>query len=226
MANNQTNTDHTAIDELNDSITGIGETVKRNSKALTIACISLAAIVGAVLIYIYAVRMPGIQHANDAIGEADLTLALGQDSLALEQYKAVADEYGYDAGNRAKLQAAILLYQKGEYEQAISYLDSYKPTDPIIGASALALHGDCLVNLDKNEEALGYFRKAVKQSDSNPYYTPAFMLKEANVLRAMGNYKEEAAVYSEINTRFPDYGQLINADMEKYQRRAEMQAAE
>lgn len=81
------------------------------------ACVALVAVVAAVLIYIYAVRQPGIRQANDAIGQADLTAVMGNDSLALQQYKAVADDYGYDAGNRAALNAAIILYQQGKYHK-------------------------------------------------------------------------------------------------------------
>ncbi|MDE6177055.1 MAG: hypothetical protein K2F71_05885 [Paramuribaculum sp.] len=217
---------HTSIDELNDSLTGLTDKVQNNSRTIMWACIILAAIVAGVLIYVYAVRQPGIQKANDAIGEADFTLISGNDSLALEQYKAVAADYGYDAGNRARLQAAILLYQKGEYQQAIDQLDGFKATDAIIGANAYALKGDCYVNLDNNTEGLACFKKAVDQSDNNPYLTPAFLMKEANVYRAMADYKAEAAIYRSIIDNYPGYGQMIGADMQKYLRRAEIQAGE
>lgn len=225
MAKNNTNEEiHTSIDDLNDSLTGLTTKVQKNSSTIMWACIILAAVVAAVLIYIYAVRQPGIQKANDAIGEADFSLILGEDSLALAQYKAVANEYGYEAGNRAKLNAAILLYQKGDYAEALSMLRDYSAKDDIIGACAYSLEGDCYVNLDQNSEALACYDKAISQSDENPHFTPAFMMKKANVLRAEKKYAEEAEVYRTIIDKYPTYGPQIGADMQKYLRRAELEA--
>lgn len=217
---------HTSIDDINDSLTGIGEKVQKNSSAIMWACIILVAVVAAALIYVYAIRQPGIQKANDAIGQADFTLLMGNDSLALEEYKAVANDFGYDAGNRAKLNAAILLYQKGSYEEALNMLKSYSPKEAIIGANAYSLQGDCYVNLKDYESALGCYEKAIKQSDDNPYFTPAFMMKEANVYRELKNYKAEAELYRQIIDKYPTYGDQIGTDMEKYLRRAEIQAGE
>lgn len=226
MANNKIAETQTPIDEINDSLTGIGEKVKKNSSALMWAAIILCVVVAAVLVYIYAIRMPGIRKGNDAIGQADLTLVMGNDSLALEQYKNVAAEYGYDAGNRANLNAAIILYAKGDYQQALEYAKKYSPKEDVIGAAAIALQGDCYVNLKDYDQAINCFKKAVKQSDNNPYYTPAFMMKEANVYRELKNYNAEADIYRELIEKYPTYGDQIGADMEKYLRRAEIEAGE
>lgn len=217
---------HTSIDDINDSLTGIGVKVQKNSGAIMWACIILAAVVAAALIYIYAVRQPGIQKANDAIGQADFTLLMGNDSLALEEYKAVANDYGYDAGNRAKLNAAILLYQKADYKEALEMLKDYSAKEAIIGANAYSLEGDCYVNLKEYDNALGCYDKAIKQSDDNPYFTPAFMMKKANVYRELKNYKAEAETYRQLIDKYPTYGDQIGTDMEKYLRRAEIQAGE
>ena len=84
--------------------------------------VAVLAVICLILVWIYAVRRPGIEAADNAVGQADLTLNLGNDSLALVQYKQVADDYGYEAGNRAALNAAILLYKNKNYEEAITYL--------------------------------------------------------------------------------------------------------
>ncbi len=113
MAKNKPEETRTKIDDINESLSSVEQKVQNNQKAIMWGAIILAAIACLVLIYIYAIRRPGIQSANDAIGQADMELALGNDSIALMQYEQIADEYGYDAGNRANLNAAILYYQKG-----------------------------------------------------------------------------------------------------------------
>lgn len=223
------NTNHgeetrTSIDEVNDTLTGLGERVQKNPKTIMYACVAVAAVVIAVLVYVYAVRQPGIQSANDALGQADIELLMGNDSIALAKYQQVADNHGYKAGELAGLNAAILLYKDKKYEEAIKYLNGYSSSESIISAGAKSLEGDCYVNLKKYAEALDCFKKAISLSDGNPAYTPAFMLKEATVLREMKDYKAEAAVYEEIVKEYPNYGPQMGIDVKKYLERAKAQA--
>lgn len=194
--------------------------IKNEAKARKIimwALVAAAIVVIAVLVYVYCFRTPDIEKGNQAIGEADTALIIeGNDSTALAQYELVASKYGHHAGNRANLNAAILLFQKGEYDKALSYLKNYSPSEAIIGAAAASLEGDCYVNLDKLPEAVKSFKKAIKLSDDNPAYTPFFMMKLATVLTAQNDYAAAADLYNEINTKYPAYGPQSNIDIEKY----------
>ncbi len=209
--------------------------VKKTQRTMAWCLITAAAVLIIILIYIFAIRRPGIEAADKAIGQADTSLALGQDSLALAQYKQVADNYGYDAGNRAALDAAILLYQQAsdmsdkaqrdeKLNEAIKYCSKYDATESVIGAAAQSLEGDCYVNLGQYEQAIACYEKAIKTSDKNPYYTPLFMMKEATVQRELKNYKAEAAIYQQIVDEYPSYGQMYGIDMQKYLDRANAQA--
>ena len=113
MAKNNEPETRTKIDDINDSLSSIEQKVQNNQKVIMWACVAVAAVVCVVLLYIYGIRKPGIESANNAIGQADLELAMGNDSVALAQYMQVADEYGYEGCNRAHLNAAIILYQQG-----------------------------------------------------------------------------------------------------------------
>ena len=87
---------------------------------------------------------------------------MGNDSVALAKYQQVAADHGYDAGNLANLNAAIILYKEGKYEEAISYLKNYSASESVIGASAKSLEGDCYVNLKQYPQAIDCFKQAVK----------------------------------------------------------------
>jgi tetratricopeptide (TPR) repeat protein len=185
---------------------------------------AVVVVVAAVLIYVWAFRQPAIDRGNDAIGQADLQLVLGNDSLALAQYQAVANSDSYDAGNRAALQAAILLYKQGKYQEALNYIGKFDADESIISAGALSLKGDCLVNTDKLDEALACYEKAVKASDENPVYTPFFMLKQARVYRAKADYASEAKIYQQVKDEYPQYAGNYNIDIDKYIERAKAQS--
>lgn len=220
MANKNEQESQNAIDNLNDSLTGIEEKVANNQKTIMWVCVGIAAVVAIILIYMFAVRKPGIENANNAIGQADLEMLNGNDSTALVQYQNVANEYGYDAGNRAALNSAIILYKQGKYQEAIDYLQKYSGNESVIGASAKALEGDCYVNLDKLDEAMACFNEAVKISDNNPALTPYFLMKKANVLNAQKKYTEEATTYQMILDEYPSFGNQMQIDFEKYVERA------
>lgn len=220
MANNNQNEPHSGIETLNDSLTGIEQKVEKNQKLIVWACTAIAAVVAVILIYIFAIRKPGIESANSAIGQADLELIMGSDSTALAQYQAVADEYGYEAGNRAALNAAIILYKQGKYQEALNYLGQYSSSENVIGATAKALEGDCYVNLDQLDQAISCFEKAVKISDENPSLTPYFLMKEANVYSAQKNHAKEAEVYETIIENYAEFGPRMNIDFQKYLERA------
>lgn len=226
MANNNQNEKPTGIETLNDSLTGIEQKVEKNQKAIMWACLGAAAVVVLILIYIFAIRKPGIENANNAIGQADIESIMGSDSTALVQYQAVADEYGYEAGNRAALNSAIILYKQGKYQDALNYLSKYSSKENVIGATAKALEGDCYVNLDQLDQALDCFEQAVKISDNNPSLTPYFLMKEANVYHAQKNYAKEAEVYETITEKYADFGPRMNIDFQKYLERAKALAGE
>ncbi|ROS89220.1 tetratricopeptide repeat protein [uncultured Duncaniella sp.] len=222
MANNKpVEETRNSIDEVNDTLTGIGEKVQSNPKVIVWGCIAVAAVVAVILIYVYAIRQPGQNAANNALGQADIELLMGNDSVALAKYQQVAADHGYDAGNLANLNAAIILYKEGKYEEAIGYLKNYSASESVIGASAKSLEGDCYVNLKQYPQAIDCFKQAVKISDNNPHYTPAFLLKEATVLREQKDFKAEAAVYEQILKDYPTYGSEIGVDIKKYLERAQ-----
>ncbi|MDE6322904.1 MAG: tetratricopeptide repeat protein [Paramuribaculum sp.] len=225
MSTNKENETKTGLDNLNDSLTGIEQTVEKNQKLIMWGCIGVVAIVAIILIYMFAIRKPGIENSNNAIGQADLEMLVGNDSTALVQYQHVADEYGYDAGNRAALNAAILLYKKGKYQEALDYLAKYSSKENVIGATAKSLEGDCYVNLDKLDEAIACYEKAVKISDKNPALTPYFLMKEANVYNARKDFTKEAEAYQTIIDEYPSFGPRMNIDFEKYVERANALAA-
>jgi len=172
------------------------------------ASIAVAVVVIAVLAYIYLYKQPAVQKANEAIGEADrIALFENNDSTALAAYEAVADDYGFDAGNRAKLEAAIMLYQQGEYQKALDYVSKYDNTDDVIAPLALGLKGDCLVNLDRNADAVKAFKKAIGESNDNPQLVPYFLQKLATIYTAEGNHADAIDAYKEIEQKYPFYAQ-------------------
>lgn len=214
MAKKNEPVEQTSLDQFNDKLTKMSLNVKKNQKKILWISL-LAAIVIAGLLYYFMVSRPKAEMAkHDHIAVADREAMMGNDSIAIDLYRQVADEGG-EAGNRAKLQAAIMLYNQGKDAEALQLVSDYDPKDALIGAAAYSLKGDCLVNLDRFDEAVDAFKKAIKQSDSNPYYTPYFMQKLARVYGAQGKYAEQLAEYQEIMDKYPVYNEAQGINIEK-----------
>lgn len=224
MANNKNTAPETqnAIDNLNDSLTEMSNKVENNKKPIMIAIVAIVVVIGAVLLF-QNHRKNNSDNANVEIGKADTEMILGNDSLALVQYMKTA-QMGHDAGNRAALNAAIMLFNDKKYDEAIQYINKYAPKEAIVGAAAYSLKGDCYVNLDKLPDAVKAFKDAIKQSDKNPYYTPYFMLKLARVYRAQNDFNAELKLYEEVKKEYPAYAASTNLNIDKYIERARLSA--
>jgi tetratricopeptide (TPR) repeat protein len=192
------------------------ELAQKSKKIVTWSLIGVA-IVLVIGGLIYWMHSSGESKANDAIGAADLEM---NDSIKFAMYKKIADDGSYKANERAKLMVAIKYYQDGKYNEALSYLDKASVGSDIIQTGAYSLKGDCYANLNKLDDALDCFKKALSEADNNPQLVPFILFKEANIYRAQKKYSDELDVLTTIRQDYPGY---IN-DIDKYYERAKAAA--
>ena len=213
-------TTRTSIDELNESLSSIEQRVENNKKSIYWVVGAIIVVAAVIMGYVYGIHNPNMNEARTEIAKADMEVSLGNDSLALAQYKSVADNFSNSAANRANLDAAILLYEDGKYEEAAAYINKFDAEGVIVGPASQSLLGDCYVNLKKYDEALGAYDKAISLSNDNSLYTPLFMIKKATVYRELKNYAAEADVFQTIKDKYPTFTKSYNIDIDKYIDRA------
>lgn len=209
----------TSIDELNESLSGLEQRVEQNKKSVIWYAVALLVVIGLGLGYYYG-KKSAKEDAGEMIGKADIELMQGNDSVALAQYQAVAAEYSNGVANRANLNAAILLYQKGNYEEALKAVENYDVEEELVGAASQSLKGDCLVNLKKYDEAVVAYDEAISVANGNELYAPVFMMKKATVLSAQQKYSDAAAIYQNIKDNYSKYVNAYRVNIDKYIDRA------
>ena len=219
MAKKQNQAARTTLEEVNESLTSAAQRIEDNKKYISwaLAAIAVLAVLAGGYIFLH---NKNIQEAKTMIGDADIALLQGNTDQALKEYEKVADAYGNKTAERAHLNAAILLYEKGEYEKAAKHLEDFSPKGNLIGPASQSLLGDCYVNLKKLDKALSAYDKAISLTGNNEVYAPAFMIKKATVLHEQKKYAEEAAVYQTIKDDYPTYGQMTGFNVDKYLERA------
>lgn len=194
---------------------------KKYRKQLTAFFIAVVVVLIALLVW-FLVRQSQVAKADQAIALADVEQ---NDSIALNLYKDAAT-HGTKSGDRAKIESAIRLYQAGNYEEAVKYLNDASASDEIVAAGIETLKGDCYVNLQNYDAAIKAYEKAVKEANHNSQLVPIILIKEANVYREQKNYAAEAKAYGKIVEEYPTYGDAANLDIRKYYERAKAAAAE
>ena len=219
MAKKQNQAARTTLEEVNESLTSAAQRIEDNKKYISWALAAIAVIALLAGGYIF-LHNRNLQEAKTKIGDADIALLQGNTDEALKEYEKVADAYGNKTGERAHLNAAILLYEKGEYEKAAKHLEEFSPKGNLIGPASQSLLGDCYVNLKKMDKALSAYDKAISLANNNETYAPAFMIKKATVLHEQKKYAEEATIYQTIKDQYPMYGQMTGFNVDKYLERA------
>jgi len=188
----------------------------RNKKIFIFSAAGLAAIliaVGAVLL----IRHNGSSKQDEKIALADIET---NDSVRFQMYKQIADDGSYKANERAQLMVAIRYYNDSNYTAALEYLDKPSVSSPIVEAGIYSLKGDCYANLNKLDDALEMFEKAVNAADDNPVITPFILAKQANIYAAKKDYAKELDCYTTIRRDYPDF----MPDVDKYYERAKARA--
>ena len=225
MANNKKDV-HTSIDELNETLTSVEQHVENNKKIIIWSLAGIVAVAAVILLYYYGIYAPNKKASSDAISKADIELAMGNDSTALAQYMQVADEFSGAQADRAALQSAKILYQKGKFEEAVKYLDDASFDENLVAPAAASLKGDCYVNLNNLDKAISCYDKAIKSSNDNALYTPLFMLKKATVLNEQSKIADALAIYEAIQSKYPTFTRAYDVNIDGLIARAKAQLAE
>ena len=220
MAKKQNQSARTTLEEVNESLTSAAQRIEDNKKYINWALIAIAVLALLAIGYIYGIRNPNMEKAKNEIGTADLELLMGDQDQALKDYEKVASAYSNKTAERGHLNAAILLYQKGEYEKAVKHLEDFEPAGNLVGPASRSLLGDCYVNLKKLDKAMNAYDKAIALAGDNEMYVPAFMIKKATVLHEQKKFAEEAAIYQEIKDKYYAYTRQTGFNVDKYLERA------
>lgn len=114
----------------------------------------------------------------------------------------IVDDYGMtDPGNLANYYAGISFLKKGDYDQAIDYLEDFDGEDNIMGPMAKGAIGDAYMELGDASKAAAYYLEAANQRD-NELTTPLFLFKAGQTHEMMGNYDKAIDIYNRIKDNY------------------------
>ena len=125
-------------------------------------------------------------------------LALGG-KTANPGFKGTAENFSEtNVGKLSAYNAGLIEFNKGNYQKAYDLLDQFSSKNKTLMALKHGAMGDCMVNLNKNDDALSQFEKAISASD---YFT-----RKAGML-ALSLKKNDVAkkYFTTIEEKYQDY---------------------
>lgn len=196
--------EETAVDKMHSHLTSAGTKIANNKKIIYIGLAILGIVAAFTMSYLFIYKNPHVTKAFEEYNNVSVTAT--SDSIAIEQYKAVADKYSGDtAGKLAALSAGEVLYNEGRYEEAAEYLKKFSSNDALLESNAMVLTGDCYVNLENYDLALEWYQKAIRKAGGNPQIVPRVLLKEANIYDALAKYDKALQCYETIKDNYPEF---------------------
>jgi len=146
-----------------------------------------------------------------------LDLALNGDGM-YPGFLNIIDDYSMTkAANLSKYYAGICYLKKGNYDEAIDYLTSFKGRDQILGPMAKGALGDAYMEKNQVSDAADSYADAAEMN-INDFTTPLFLMKAGWAYELNSDFDKALKMYERIKFEFPASNEAREID--KYIARA------
>lgn len=111
---------------------------------------------------------------------------------------------GTPAANLCEYYAGACYLHLGQFAKSIKYLKDFDANDATqIKSRALGMLGDASAELNKNDDALDYYKKAADVNDKDEYTSSEFLFRAALFAQSTGKAKEAIDLFKKIKTNYP-----------------------
>ena len=206
-----------------------GAWVETNKKNIISIVVAVVVIVGGYLGYTYGYQQPreakaqtlctdGLQYMQNS----DFETALNGEGTFPGYIKIAEDYSGTDGANLANLYAGVCFAQQNKYQEALPYLEAYKPgKDQSVSAMALFALAQCYAATNNLDKAVDTFVEAAEQAD-NAALSPMCLVEAGKLLESQDKKDEALKLYEQIKSEYPTSTMVVGnpAEIEKYIERA------
>jgi tetratricopeptide (TPR) repeat protein len=199
-------------------------------KPVTFIGAAVILVAAGLLIYKYMFQVPKNEKANDivfvtqkyfaeftnATDSAKALLAakvLNGDGMNPGALKIMNDYSGSDAANLCAYYAGACYLNLGQYDKAIKYLKNFDADGATqIKSRTLGMLGDASAELNKNDDALNYYKKASSVNEKDDFTSSEFLFRAALFADATGKTKEAIDLFKKLKTNYPLSEKAAEAD--------------
>ncbi|HEY5368710.1 MAG TPA: tetratricopeptide repeat protein [Hanamia sp.] len=173
------------------------------------------------MIYHYMFKVPEIEKADkevfvtqkyffdftSATDSAKLFLAtkvLNGDGMNPGALKIINKYSGTPAANLCEYYAGACYLHLGQFAKSISYLKDFDANGATqIKSRALGMMGDASAELNKNDDALDYYKKASEVNEKDNFTSSEYLFRAALFAHTIGKTQEAVTLFKKIKTNYP-----------------------
>jgi tetratricopeptide (TPR) repeat protein len=145
-----------------------------------------------------------IWKAEQYFREDSLQLALNGDKFN-RGFVYVINNYGSTkVGNLAKYYAGICYLRLGNFNKAVDNLKDFSTPAKQIQMMAYGTLGDAYSELNKNDDAVNYYKKAAAEFTDDATMSSEYLFRAALKLETLGKNSEALDLYKELKNKYPN----------------------
>jgi tetratricopeptide (TPR) repeat protein len=191
------------------------------SKPITIIGSAIIILFAAWMVYKYMFKIPKEEKADKivfvtqkyftefttATDSAKILLAtkvLNGDGTIPGALKIINQYSGSAAANLCEYYAGACYLHLGQFAKSIQYLKNFDANGATqIESRALGMLGDANAELNKNDDALNYYKKAATVNEKDEFTSSEFLFRAALFAQSTGKTKEAIDLFKKIKTDYP-----------------------
>lgn len=203
---------------------------ERNKNLITYTLSAIILLGGGWLVYKYMFQVPKMEKAdkevfitqkyfndfNAATDSAKILLAtkvLNGDGTHAGALRIINRYGGTPAANLCEFYAGACYLHLGQFDKAIKYLKSFDANGATqIESRTLGMIGDASAELNKNKEALEYYKKAANVNTKDNFTSSEYLFRAALFAQTIGNTQEAITLFKKIKTDYPLTEKAADAD--------------
>jgi tetratricopeptide (TPR) repeat protein len=183
--------------------------------------VALVLLVGGVFAWKNFYKAPKQKEAVQAMWKAEqmferdsFATALTNPGGGYDGLVSLVDNYGgMDAGNAANFYTGLSYLHTGQFDAAISYLNSVKASGQILPIVKFGALGDAHSEKGEFDKAISNYQKAIKNGD-NEALTPVYLKRLGMLYEKQGKAADARKQYQQVKDQYPNSGEA--RDIEKY----------
>jgi tetratricopeptide (TPR) repeat protein len=183
----------------------------------------IAILIGAWFGYKTLVVEPKQKEAEAAMWQAQFqferdsfNMALNDPGGGYDGFLTLVDKYnGTNAGNAARYYAGVCYLQMGDFDNAIQFMESFKPAGDLLPIMKFGVLGDCYSEKEDYSKALDYYEKAAN-AGNNDLLSIHYLKKVGLLNEHQGNKEAALKAYKSIKEDFVATGSADWREIDKY----------
>jgi len=143
-------------------------------------------------------------NATDSAKIMLATKVLNGDGVNPGALKIINQYSGTPAANLCEYYACACYLHLGQFEKSIKYLKDFDANGATqIKSRTLGMMGDASAELNKNDDALSYYKKAADVNTKDDFTSSEFLFRAALFAESTGKTKDAIDLFKKIKTDYP-----------------------